>query len=161
MYQAYIGVFWQKAIFSNRLSNSLLAPQPILQAFLLQCLLKENLKFISVFRVLIHPSRSTGIIFLFISLGIVVMVLLNCSPPCASQAGWALLSFNEKLDVDFSKSSSVSKHVLNKRKKSFCSLMPQQKDLSNMSAHLEGCSLSFPCFKKVQHPPTPLFFLNI
>lgn len=36
MYQAYIGVFGQKAIFSNRLHNSLLVPQSTLQAFLLQ-----------------------------------------------------------------------------------------------------------------------------
>lgn len=34
IHQAYIGVFWQKAIFSNRLWKSLLVPQSTLPAFL-------------------------------------------------------------------------------------------------------------------------------
>lgn len=147
IYLAYIGGFWQKAIFSNRLHNLLLVPQSTLQAFLLQCLLKENLKVIRVFKVLTSPSRSTGITFVFISLGKGVVVVLNCTPPCAGETEWELFSFTEKLNIDFSKWCSVSKHFL-KKSKSFHSLMLQQKALSNMSAHSGGYSLTFPCFKK-------------
>lgn len=127
--------------------NCLLVPQPTLQAFLLQCQLKENLKVIDVFRVLMNPSRSTGITSGFISLGIVVVLLLNCSPSCDNQIGCGLFSFIRKLNIDFSKPSSVRKFFLNKRKKSFCSLMLQHKGF-DISPHLGDCCLSFPCFKK-------------
>lgn len=84
MYQAYIEVFWQKVTFSDRLCNLLLFPQSTLQTSLPKSLLKKNLEAIGVFRVLMSPSRPTGMTSGFIWLGTLVVIRLNCRPLCAS-----------------------------------------------------------------------------
>lgn len=143
-----------KAIFSNRLRNSLL----VLQSSWLQWSLKENPTSIAVFRVLMNPSRSTLDNTRF---------YITASSGVGSQLQSFLFPFNWLGTFSFKDKHLLfyiicSQQIHSEHKEQVLLLThAAAKRLLQYISPLRRLLLIFSMFYKVQHPPPSLPFLNI